>query len=796
MRTVRVGNFLILILLTLSLSACGGTKTQETPPLVQDDTQSPASPVGEDATLPTGIDIPEEGRLLLNEVLPSPEEAQSAFVELKNAGGTDVKLEGVTIENEQGQTIELPPDLPVLRYGEVFVISLELGHEMPTPGFSTEFPTFLSTENGTLRLFNSEGTLLDHVDWGVDNPDGVRLSRGGVEPLEFPHGSSLGRHPSSSSSDPLEWITYTPDQVTPGDVNSMPAVEILIPLDQAYFDRPEIPLAWYVVPGAANYRVQVSTDAAFDSTEIDAVVESPPVSTDPLPAGDYYWRVQAIGADGIAAGFSPIHIFTVETSVSAASVIPVSFRPESALPLQEERSKVLAVPHIFQKKDSNMLLLESPRAEGAHAWNVAHPGYSGDDPADNSNCALASIAMLNHHYGGDLTQDLIGWEIRKDLKPGPEMDLNWGRGLNIREIERGLAVALPGSLRYYISNHPSGLPDETPKADFFDSVVSLIDADQPVLAIYPGHATVITGYRIRNGVRFFYINDPTIGKYWAEAEKSDWTFYFVPGNEGKTDDPTHYMDFDGDGINNFDEMYRFSTNPNKPDTDNDGLKDGIDVYASVHDATFGYSGDLNMRGRDFDGDDLPMEIDFDADDGGCMDSYEDLNQNGIYERSKDETWNFADWDDQCWKLTSDWTFSDEWGDTWIRFEGSFLVGEEQVIDGKGNAYLAHNGPCVTASDSFGITLGGTLEGETLKLEIIDIPEVQGPDVSDDLRCTIGETIGEAYAISFGSGWALPEVIEVPAEKQATVQIETRSPLATRVGDLELTIEKVEIDYSQ
>jgi hypothetical protein len=326
--------------------------------------------------------------------------------------------------------------------------------------------------------------------------------------------------------------------------------------------------------------------------------------------------------------------------------------------------------------------------------------------------------------------------------------------------------------------------------------VALIDAERPLLAVYPGHATVISGYRIHNGKRYYHLNDPTSGPYWAAADHYDWTFFFEPGNAGNKDDPTHYMDFDHDGINNFDEIYRFGTNPNNPDTDNDGLKDGIDVFASVYDASYGYSGDMNMRGRDFDEDGKPMELDFDADDGGCMDSYEDRNQNGIYERDNDETWNFADWDDECWKLTSDWTFSDEWGDTWIQFEGSFLVGEDQQIEGKGNAFLAHTGPCLTASDSFGITLAGLLEDEMLKLEVTDIPEADGPDVSDDLRCTVGETIGEAYAVSFGSGWALPEVIEIPAEDIATVQLETRSPFASRAGDLELTIERKEIDYSQ
>ncbi len=796
MRPVRTNTFLILVLMlvTLSLSSCGGQRPQETPPNAQAVTETPSSPVRENANLPTEIDIPEEGRLLLNEVFPPTEDELTSFVELKNAGGTDVELEGVTIENERGDSIEIPSGLPVLGYGQVFIITLEQRSGAPTSGFSTTFPTFLSSENGTLRLFNADGTLLDHVDWGVDNPDSVRLSRGGVPPLQFPPGSSIGRHPLSSSNDPLEWTTFSQQQVTPGTPNPLPGVEILLPMDGAFFDHPDVPLAWYVVPGAREYRVQVSTDAAFESIEIDAVVESPPVSTDPLLAGDYYWRVQAVGADGVVAEFSPIHTFTIETPVSAALAIPVAYHPGSAYPLQDQRMKVLPVPQIFQKKDSNMLLLESPRAEGAHAWNVPHPGYSGGDPADNTNCALASIAMLNHYYGGDMTQDLIGWEVFKNRKPGPEMDLNWGTGLNIHQIERGLAVALPGSLLYYLAERP--VPEEgfdlaTPEAKFFERVVTLIEAGKPVLAVMPGHATVISGYRIRDGVRSFHLNDPTIGKYWEDAEKADWRFYFVPASEGKKDDPTIYLDYDGDGINNFDEMYRFSTNPNNPDTDRDGLNDGMDVFASVHDEIYGYSGDMNMSGRDFDDDGVPMELDFDADEGGCMDSFEDLNLNGLYDSSEHETWNFDDQDDRCWELTMDWIFADEWGSTVIEFGGNFRVAEEQKIEGLGSVNFGHSGPCFSANDHFGFTIGGMLEGETLKIEIQDIPQAEGPDVSNDLPpgCTAGKLIAEAFAVGFGGGWALPEVIEVPAKEQVTVEIDTRSPLWGRGGDLTVTIKK-------
>ena len=74
----------------------------------------------------------------------------------------------------------------------------------------------------------------------------------------------------------------------------------------------------------------------------------------------------------------------------------------------------------------------------------------------------------------------------------------------------------------------------------------------------------------------------------------------------------------------FDETRRFHTNPGDPDTDQDGVKDKADIRASVFDSKHGYALG-HPEGRDFDGDGQPMELDQDADGGGCFDGQEDGN---------------------------------------------------------------------------------------------------------------------------------------------------------------------------
>ena len=52
-----------------------------------------------------------------------------------------------------------------------------------------------------------------------------------------------------------------------------------------------------------------------------------------------------------------------------------------------------------------MLLLESDRHSGPHAWDTPHPelpdGEWGDEGGCSANCALASIQMINHYAGGN-----------------------------------------------------------------------------------------------------------------------------------------------------------------------------------------------------------------------------------------------------------------------------------------------------------------------------------------------------------------------------------------------------------
>lgn len=104
----------------------------------------------------------------------------------------------------------------------------------------------------------------------------------------------------------------------------MPTVGVLIPLSGAVLDGSPVVLAWYPVPGAVAYRVQVASDPTFASSVIDTTTTEPQVDGGSLAPGDYSWRVLAQAADGTASRFSEPSTF--ETRGQAVGAVTAAAR--------------------------------------------------------------------------------------------------------------------------------------------------------------------------------------------------------------------------------------------------------------------------------------------------------------------------------------------------------------------------------------------------------------------------------------------------------------------------------------
>jgi hypothetical protein len=649
---------------------------------------------------------------LLNEVLFLPAPGGTTLVELKSSSGR-VSLDGLSLVNERGGIYSLPEGLDDLAPDQFLLILFDGTNLVEDKTVHADLRGFLDPDSGFIELRAADGTLLDRVAWGADQPASVKLTRGGII-SDLEPGTTIGRFPRSVNPDPLEWTVFSPAQSTPGAANPQPGVEAMIPLNGAILSRTEFDLSWYPVPGATQYRVQVATEETFQSPQIDETASAPALHVQ-LSSGVYFWRVQAVTEGSDAADFSPTQKVTIRPASSATSHLAAPRREAS-----------LAVPLISQHKDTKMILLESKNESGAHAWDVDHVKLNQSDPADNANCALASIAMINAFYGGDLTQDRIGFEIFKDMFPGPEYDLMYGRGLYANEISQGLEFALEGESIY----HPR--PESLDV--FWADVQFGIDAGAPILAAQlPGHAFVISGYFEQDGERYVTINDPwwaEWGSYSIRIDDLPWKYYWLtsPDSVPTLNDPEINMDSDGDGIVDFDETNRFGTNPNDEDTDKDNLKDKNDLRASIYDEQWGYAvASLSYFGRDYDQDGIKMELDPDSDGGGCFDGMEDFDLDGKYKEP--ETWNFDEKDDACFfgtdELVLDATTIYDFGGshhqrirTFVTFSLNAVEGGK--LEGLAQVYYSHTGEFFSDICSGTHTIGDRyfqtkLDGEIQKL---------------------------------------------------------------------------------
>ncbi|RPI22306.1 MAG: hypothetical protein EHM61_22605 [Acidobacteria bacterium] len=633
-------------------------------------------PVADQALIPMRGD-----GVVINEVGFIPAAGQFPYVELK-ATQDGAWPAGLVLENEAAQQFRLPDSLPALSKGQILMVTFDGANSVDGLVVHADRTGFLHPASGVLILVNNNGQHVDRVRWGAERADSVMLGRGGLsdDPVE---GMSIGRIPAAATLEQGEdWISYSPSEATPGLENRRPRVEVLIPFSGAISPEPTVGLSWYPVPGVRLHRVQIARDSEFSQIVLDQVVEAGELTTPPLTAGNYLWRVQAIDSDQVPADFSDPVTLTIDPSFAVAG-------QAQGVGIAQAGKNPLGVPLISQRKDTRMLLLESLMPwKGEHKWDTDHRELDKDDPADQLNCGLASVAMVNAWFqikAGSikrLSQDRIGYEIFKDRVEGPEWDLSYQTGLDWR---KGQSSQQTRALRWALGAGASATFKPFSTGDeFWNDIVAEIDAERPLLVLTTGkdgknaHTMVITGYTVKSdGARVVIVNNPwhygkitPVFAFYADRNPISpqlpdriWGAYWVLGGNiaPRSDEDSIRDDSDGDGVYDFDEQFRFGTKwqkaPEDADTDRDEVRDKEDIYASVYDeSVYAYSnrakartlkpplsGDTRPR---IDKDALPFELDSDSDGGGCYDGFEDFNHDGKRQKNL-ETSNYDKKDDKC-----------------------------------------------------------------------------------------------------------------------------------------------------
>jgi Mg-chelatase subunit ChlD len=587
-------------------------------------------------------------------------------------------LTGYEVTDEDGNIYAIPSALPPVPPG-AFVL-IYFGDGADDYDFSDN-KAVLYAGNGLAGIFEDAGdqvalysggthsadTILDFVAWGIEpeedaanaaavgiwQPDWFATFESGLgdtsdEDILAPN-ESLGRYPGGLDRVGRQaFAEYQSDQLTPGEANPVPLPSFYTPEAGAVVETTGFSLSWKAVPGATSYRFQLDDDPAFGSPIYDVTAtETYFKPSSPLPAGTYYWRIKPLGGLGEEGPWlGPIQIGIV--------VFPTSLSTDAGV----QAEKVLGITPVRQNKDSRLLCLDGdpegdPTTDNPEdAWDAVAP-CTVPPCADTTKyehgtmyCVVASIRMMASYYGGNLTMDRIAYHIAQEWTgnthagtndSNPNNDLAHDDGWSYHDEEdEGISWALDTTL-VATDGKPS-----------FNDIKNWIDDDRPIMFRRPGHLMVMDGYREDNGDQYIHILDPDQPPdcwRWQDYSTQDM-FGYWPGPVSapgvRSDEASVSTDTDGDGIVDFDEVYRFSTSSANSDSDGDWVDDKQDMREYVFDAAGNYA----YRNEDWDGDGDRKELDCDNDDDGSPDGCEDVDGDGTYEAIAGETDNFDDTDDQ------------------------------------------------------------------------------------------------------------------------------------------------------
>jgi len=631
-------------------------------------------------TLPSVVkDYVLQGRLIINEVMPQPASGECEWVELLNVGLGPRDISGYEVTDEDGNVYSIPVDLPEVPDGGFVLVYFDgLGAASNDYDFSDNLAV-LHASASVVDIFeddadqvavysgssHSSDTIVAFMAYGgspgddAANAEAVRMwgrywfayrepgmtDESGEAEFDF-DGYSLGLGPGTTFGLPGRWATYAPGDTTPGAANEVAAVPWYDPPDGSAVDAGTLHMTWQALPFAQAYDFQLADSYNFESPLVSERLLDPWWNAgESFEEGMYYWRVRVVGSAGRTGRWlGPLSLEACDLSTTGS-------------PGLHCLGTLSALQRLQQRKDTRLLCLDGDHRTGVDdPWDTPHPTDSVRIHGRN-NCCRACMAMINHYYGGNISQDYLSyivyenwgnslrWGSSGDASVGnPALDLGhdspsgpgstelaaWAWGVSLESVE-------------VFNGKPS-----------FSWISDRIDQGRPMVRFAGSHCVVIAGdLELSDGTKWVYHVDPAgpaPGAYegiWVQYDTDAYTVstLTVPPASGvspRGDDSSIHSDSDGDGIMNFDEVNRFYTDPNNPDTDGDGIEDKVEITAYTFDADGRWC--HSAAHANWDNDERRMERDPDSDNDGFLDGCEDSNHNGQYDRGLFETSNFNDED--------------------------------------------------------------------------------------------------------------------------------------------------------
>ena len=501
--------------------------------------------------------------------------SDSAWLEIKNVGASTVALSDYRLVNANDSVFSLGNDS--LAVNEV----LRICQNQAACGEASK--TLVNSVFGWdsigEAILKKDSSMASYVAWGEPGLHAAAAVDAGVwtDSLEyFPAESHIQQYnadyikntffrlrPNKSGMDTGDWFSFTS--------NDNPAEDVSVPLPiKTSANQPvyklipgenDVLFSWLPIDGVKSYRVIVRDQNENDVYNLETQNTSVVL---PVAPGNYSWTV--IGEDEFRVyddisdkekRYHPYDINVIEANINTK--------------IFHQRK----IHEIKARRDTRMLNLGYLKNSNYWSWDRPNLESTRVEPHENLRCWAISVEVMNHYYGGDLTQDEIVFKA-KFKSNEPLMSPFYAEGATKNEVVELLKWALNIS-NYDDLNYSNGAPS-------YETVKYAIDHKKLIYISTPQHDMVIFGYvGDADNHAFYYAfdgnNDGNVTT--SLSYNGPIEYYFIPNatqNNVTMSDYRVHIDTDGDGITNFEEEERFQTSPFLADSDNDGIEDKREIY--------------------------------------------------------------------------------------------------------------------------------------------------------------------------------------------------------------------------
>ena len=606
---------------------------------------------------PVGDEIP---KVHFYGIQPEPFVDRPAWVELKNDGPLDVSLKDFYLKSSSSDSLALL-NAKLLAGQKIRICNTNDIQKCPQEDLVqiSDSVDFNNYENFSIVW---KGTILENIPYipyevGELTAGGVYVEKNGGVFFTSQNGYWIGHHFYDIGHE------EAPPSPEPYSRNTV-----------SYGNDHIFHFAWHSVEGAQQYLLTVVNDN--DSIVHQQLTNRTHVDLN-LEDEHYLWGVQ--NADG-----------GIPSDGSALRSVVNSI---SKIDAEIDSTHMLHVPVYKPRKDTRMLVLNWGNKILEKGWDRPNDSDFLTEEEDHR-CWVVAIQMINAYYGGTLTQD----EIKFYGKTVPFDGLKFA---NIKYYRSGKdsiwAPFLLGSdgagawyesfatLAWALKINPERINVAISKGKEDVHVLKkadlkqFIDNGRPIYVSDGGHAMVADGYDFHdstnNKIHLLNVGNDGVAE-WRSLDATIKLYYAPPRiySDVRNIDSLVLQDNDGDSLVNFDEIYRFKTEPNNIDSDGDGIEDKIEIMSytlrgpqdcdyimetkhgkkrdsenkpidSTKAEGWWYTDSSKIKFADMDGDGIRAELDIDSDhanDNGIWDGDEDLNHNGIIDEGETDPYNSLD----------------------------------------------------------------------------------------------------------------------------------------------------------